>query len=72
MQRYSFWDVFDRTPTGGLTPKIRISVNGISFGHGVTFGPGVSFGGIDFTKYIGKDIAAEDQNGILVIKGIYK
>ncbi len=72
MSRYKFGDIFNVLPNGALTPTRQIHVNGITFGPGVTFGSGVSFGGIDFTKYQGKDIAAEEQNGILVIKGLYQ
>jgi len=72
MRRYNFWDIFQLLPNGALTPKRQIHVNGITFGPGVSFGSGVSFGGVDFKQYQGKDIAAEEQNGILIIKGIYQ
>ena len=72
VKRYSFWDVFQLLPDGSLMPKRQIHVNGITFGPGVGFGRGVSFGGIDFTQYLGKDIAAEEKDNILIIKGLYQ
>ena len=72
MNRYKFWDIFHRLPNGALTPTRPISVGGVTFGPGVSFSSGVTFGGIDFTQYQGKDIAADEKDGILVIQGIYQ
>ena len=72
MTRYKFFDIFQENPDGSLSPKRAINVNGISFGPGVSFGQGVSFGGVDFHRFKYSDIAAEEQNGVLVIKGFYK
>ena len=38
---------------------------------GVSFSSNVLFGGIDLTKFIGKDFEIEVQNGVRVIKGVY-
>lgn len=38
---------------------------------GVKFGRGVSFGQIDLFAFIGRDFSVEEQNGILIILGIY-
>jgi hypothetical protein len=71
-KKFNFFDVFQRNPDGSMTPLRVINVNGITFGPGVVFGPGVNFGGVDFFKYQNHDIAAEEENGILVIKGFYE
>lgn len=72
LRRYKFLDVFQENPDGSLTPRMRINVNGIEFGPGVSFGSGVVFGGVNFHQYKYLDIAAEEQNGVLVVKGFYK
>jgi len=72
MNRFKFSDVFQENPDGSLTPKIRISVNGVSFGPGgMTFNKGVAFGGIDFHQYKNLDIAGEYVDDILLIKGFF-
>lgn len=72
IRRYKFLDIFQENPDGSLSPRVRINVNGIEFGPGVSFGSGVVFGGINFHQYKYLDIGAEEQNGVLVIKGFYK
>lgn len=72
MNRYKFLDIFRENPNGSLSPKRTISVNGITFGSGVAFSPGVAFGGVDFHRFKYLDIAAEEQDGVLVIKGFFK
>ena len=72
MKRYKFLEIFQENPNGSLTPRRVINVNGITFSPGVTFGSGVAFGGVNFHQYKYFDIAAEEQNGVLLIKGFYK
>lgn len=71
---YNFFDVFAENPDGTLSPKRRISVNGISFGPEFAFSSGVAFGGIDFHKYKSQKIAGEEdqQNSALIIRGFYE
>jgi hypothetical protein len=71
LQRLRFYDVFTKNQDGSLTPKRVVNVNGITFGPGVAFGKGVNLGGVDFFQYEMLDIAAEENNGVLVIKGFY-
>lgn len=71
-RRYKFLDIFQENLNGSLSPRVRINVNGIEFGPGIVFGTGVTFGGINFHQYKYWDIAAEEQNGVLIIKGFYK
>lgn len=72
VNKYKFLDIFTENQDGSLTPKRSIFVNGISFGPGVTFQKGVAFGGIDFHLYKYWDIAAEEENNTLNIKGFYQ
>ena len=72
MNRYRFLDIFQENPNGSLSPRVRININGVEFGPGVTFSQGVSFGGVDIYQYRNLDIAAEEQNGVLVIRGFYR
>lgn len=69
MQPFRFLDVFQENPDGSLTPKRLIAVNGITFGPGTSFQRGVAFGGIDFHLYKYRDILADEESGVLVIKG---
>lgn len=71
LHRIPFYSVFSKNPDGSLTPKRVINVNGITFGPGVAFGKGVNFGGVDFFQYEKFDIAAEEVESVLVIKGFY-
>ena len=68
--RHRFEEIFHEE-NGQLTPLHRIRVGGVIFGPGVKFGQGVAFGGVDFYQFRGKDIEADEQDGVLVIKGIY-
>lgn len=70
MQRYRFLEIFRENLDGSLTNIKPINVNGATFNN-CTFGAGVSFGGVNFHLYKYLDIAAEERNGILVIKGFY-
>lgn len=72
MLRIPFHQVFRENEDGTLTPLRAIHVNGVTFGLGVSFGKGVSIGGINFFDYKGLDIAAEEQSGVLFIKGFFK
>ena len=72
MNRYRFLDIFQENPNGSLSPRVRININGIEFGPGVAFSQGVSFGGVDIYQYRNLDIAAVEQNNVLLIKGFYK
>lgn len=72
MERYKFLEIFSENSDGSLSPKKPININGVTFGQGVSFSPGVSFGGVDFHRYKYLDIAAEDQGGLLIIKGFFK
>jgi len=72
MTPYKFLDIFQENPDGSLTPKRRISVNGIDFGPGITFQKGVAFGGIDFHLYKYWDISGEENGEVLDIKGFYQ
>lgn len=72
MNRYRFLEIFQENSDGSLAPQRIINVNGVILNQGVAFRPGVVFGGIDFHQYKYSDIAGEEQNGILIIKGFYK
>lgn len=72
MLKLAFNEVFERLSNGTITPRRAINVNGITFGPGIAFGPGVSFGGINFFDYQHLSIAADDVDGILIIRGFYK
>jgi len=72
MNRYEFLDIFKKNPDGSLSPKRVININGITFSPGVSFTQGVTFGGVDFHRFKYLDIAAEEQNGVLIIRGFFK
>ncbi len=70
--RYKFLEIFKENSDGSLTPQKPLFINGITFGTGVTFQKGVAFGGVDFHLYKYWDIEAEDNGGVLDIKGFYQ
>jgi hypothetical protein len=72
MARINFGSVFEERPDRTLTPRQRIRVGGIELSPGVSIGQGVAFGGIDFTKFIGRDFDVDTDGNVLVIKGIYQ
>lgn len=69
--RINFYQIFTVHPDGNIEPIRRVRIGGVEFGSGVRFARGVSFSGIDLTLYIGRDFEAEENNGILVLTGIY-
>ena len=54
-----------------LTTNREIEVNDMRIPNGVVINEGVRFGGIDFTKYIGCDIAGYEQEERVLIIGVY-
>jgi len=71
-ERLNFSDIFQEQSDGSLTPKVKIEVNGVSFGPGITFQKGVAFGGIDFYLFKNRDIAIVKEGDIYKIVGFYK
>jgi hypothetical protein len=71
IQKHKFFDIFRQNPDGSLTPKKVIQVGAVTFGPGIYFGRGVNFGGIDFFQYLNNEVATEEKDGILIIKGFY-
>ena len=70
-ERINFYQIFRIGPDGSIEPIKTVRIGGAQFGPGVRFGKGVSFGGIDLSKYIGRDLHVEEQDGVLIITGIY-
>ena len=71
MNRYDFFTVFQENLDGSLTPRMPITVNGVTFGQTISFRPGVSFGGVDFHRYRGQAILGEESNGVLIVRGFF-
>lgn len=69
--RLNFYQIFRINTDGSIEPLRIVRIGGVQFGPGVRFGRGVSFGGVDLAQYVGRDFQVEDQNGILIIIGIY-
>ena len=72
MKRMHFNELFNVYPDGSIEPKYPLQIGGVFFGPGVRFGSGVSFAGIDFSLFKNNFFQVEEQNGIKIIKGIYK
>ena len=70
IKRYRFYDVF-LVQNGMISPKIPVSIGGVTMGPGVSFGSGVSFSGVDLSQHISNDIAGYIENGVFIIKGFY-
>jgi len=69
--RFKFSDIFQKNSDGSLTPKVVISVNGITFGPGILIREGIAVGGVDLFKYQKNDVAIEKNEGINKIIGFY-
>lgn len=69
--RINFWEIFRLNPDGSIEPIRRVRIGGVEFGPGVRFTKGVSFSGIDLSLYIGRSFEAHEDNGVLIITGIY-
>ncbi|KKT38961.1 MAG: hypothetical protein UW22_C0003G0003 [Candidatus Gottesmanbacteria bacterium GW2011_GWB1_44_11c] len=72
MARITFNSVFTQYPDGTLEPIRRTRIGGVEFGPGVRFSKGVAFAGIDLSLFIGRDLEVREENGILIIEGIYQ
>lgn len=70
-QRINFNAIFRLNNDGSIEPLRTVRIGGVQMNPGVKFGRGVSFGGIDLFTYIGRDFQIEEQNGILIITGIF-
>jgi hypothetical protein len=72
MAKFNFFQIFQQNPDGSLSPTRVININGVTFGPGVAFNKGVLFGGVNLYDFFGLDVAAEEDNGILIIKGFFQ
>jgi hypothetical protein len=68
--RYRFYDVF-LVINGNISPRIPVSIGGVTMGPGVIFGGGILFSGVDISQNVGRDISGYVENGVFVIKGFY-
>ena len=70
MARINFYQIFRVNADGSIEPLRPVKIGGVQFGSGARF-KNVSFGGIDLSKYIGRDFEIRDEGGVYVITGIY-
>ena len=71
MAKKAFSEIFTTNPSGSLTPKFKININGVTFGTGVTIGEGVTFGGVNLYSHRGEYIEVEIEGEVHIIKGFY-
>ena len=69
--RVSFYEVFNVTPDGAVSPKTTVVVGGVTMNPGVSFRKGVAFSGVDIAAHVGKDLEVEYQDNAVIIKGVY-
>lgn len=72
MNRYPFSEIFQEKEDGSLETKRTININGVTVHPNVSFLPGTFFGGVDFHKYKGWSIDAEEEDNVLFIKAFFK
>lgn len=73
MARFLFNEIFSENPAdNSLTPIRTIRIGSATFGSSVTFRQGVYFGGVNVFEFKGKDIEADEEGDVLVIKGFYQ
>jgi len=69
--RINFYEIFKVNVDGSIESKEKIiKIGGVQFGPGARF-KNVSFGGVDLSKYIGRDLEVRDENNVYIITGIY-
>jgi len=69
--RTNFYEIFNVNADGSIESKEKvIRIGGVQFGPGARF-KDVSFGGIDLSKYIGRDLEVRLEADIYIIVGIY-
>ncbi|KKP43593.1 MAG: hypothetical protein UR31_C0002G0013 [Parcubacteria group bacterium GW2011_GWA2_33_14] len=69
--RINFHEIFNVNTDGSIESKGRtVKIGGVQFGPGARF-KNVSFGGIDLSKYIGRDLEVREENDVYIIIGIY-
>lgn len=74
MARVTFDSLFiQHSEDGTIEPRQSVRIGGVTIGPGVRLSRGVTIGGIDLTKFRGRDFEVEEdeKNDILVITGIY-
>ena len=69
--KLNFHSIFRLHNDGSIEPLRVIRIGGVQIGPGVRFGRGVSFGGIDIFNFIGRDFQVEEQQGVIILIGIY-
>lgn len=70
-QRINFNAIFRVHDDGSIEPLRPVRIGGVQMGPGVRFGRGVSFGGIELFNFVGRDFSAQEENGVLVLLGIF-
>lgn len=70
--RVPFDSVFQSNPDGSISPRVSVSINGITMTPGVFFTGGVSFGGVDIASLRGKDLEVDANNGITMLRGYFQ
>ena len=70
-QSTNFNAIFRLNNDGSIEPLRVIRIGGVQMGPGVKFGRGVLFGGVDLYNFIGRDFQTNEENGILIVNGIY-
>jgi len=70
-QTINFYQIFRVNTDGSIEPLRPVRIGGVQMGPGVKFGRGVSFGGIDLFSFVGRNFRVEEQNGLLIITGIF-
>ena len=72
MKKYRFLEIFKEEPDGSLTTIRKIKVNGVIFNIDTSFTNTICIGGINFHMFKHLDIAVEEMDNLLIIKGFYK
>ncbi len=70
--RVSYDQIFQVNPDGSVSPRMQVTIGGVTMGPGVAFRSGASFSGVDVASKRGKDIDIEKQGDVVVIKGFYE
>ena len=68
----NFYDIFKLNADETVEPIKVVRIGGVQMGPGVRFGKGVFLGEINLFDFVGKKFQVEEQDGVIIITGIYQ
>ena len=71
MNRINFNSIFRLNNDGSIEPRQLIRIGRIQMGPGVRLHRGVLFGDLNLYDSVGRDFRTDQEDGVLVLTGVY-